>query len=284
MEFAFYICGLIAILATLRVITHTNPVHALLYLIISLLAISGVFFSLGAYFAGALEIIVYAGAIMVLFVFVVMMLNLGGSEIEQERQWLKPQVWIGPAILSAIMLVVIVYAILGVNDQGIDGTPISAKAVGITLFGPYVLAVELASMLLLAGLVVAFHVGREERAGEVLSNRKDDSDEKKNGGARMIPLQHGLILAAILFVLGLTGLVIRRNLLFMLIGLEIMINASALAFVVAGSYWGQTDGQVMYILAISLAAAEASIGLALLLQLHRRRQNLNIDSVSEMRG
>ncbi|VCY69784.1 NADH-quinone oxidoreductase subunit NuoK [Escherichia coli] len=99
----------------------------------------------------------------------------------------------------------------------------------------------------------------------------------------MIPLQHGLILAAILFVLGLTGLVIRRNLLFMLIGLEIMINASALAFVVAGSYWGQTDGQVMYILAISLAAA-ASIGLALLLQLHRRRQNLNIDSVSEMRG
>lgn len=117
MEFAFYICGLIAILATLRVITHTNPVHALLYLIISLLAISGVFFSLGAYFAGALEIIVYAGAIMVLFVFVVMMLSLGGSEIEQERQWLKPQVWIGPAILSAIMLVVIVYAILGVNDQ-----------------------------------------------------------------------------------------------------------------------------------------------------------------------
>ncbi len=157
MEFAFYICGLIAILATLRVITHTNPVHALLYLIISLLAISGVFFSLGAYFAGALEIIVYAGAIMVLFVFVVMMLNLGGSEIEQERQWLKPQVWIGPAILSAIMLVVIVYAILGVN----------------------VLAVELASMLLLAGLVVAFHVGREERAGEELSNRKDDSAKRK---------------------------------------------------------------------------------------------------------
>ena len=101
------------------------------------------------------------------------------NQIEQERQWLKPQVWIGPAILSAIMLVVIVYAILGVNDQGIDGTPISAKAVGITLFGPYVLAVELASMLLLAGLVVAFHVGREERAGEVLSNRKDDSAKRK---------------------------------------------------------------------------------------------------------
>lgn len=75
----------------------------------------------------------------------------------------------------------------------------------------------------------------------------------------MILLQHGLILAAILFVLGLSCLLIRRNLLFMLIGLEIMINSTALAFVVAGSYWGQADGQVMYILTISLAAAEASI-------------------------
>ncbi|WP_312382736.1 NADH-quinone oxidoreductase subunit J [Atlantibacter subterraneus] len=180
MEFAFYICALVAILATLRVITHTNPVHALLYLIISLLAISGVFFSLGAYFAGALEIIVYAGAIMVLFVFVVMMLNLGGSEIEQERQWLKPQVWIGPGLLSAVLLAVLVYAIMSVNDQGIDGTPVLAKEVGITLFGPYVLAVELASMLLLAGLVVAFHVGREDRPGEVLSNRPEDRAKRKS--------------------------------------------------------------------------------------------------------
>ncbi len=179
MEFAFYICGLIAILTTFRVITHTNPIHALLYLIVSLLAIAGVFFSLGAYFAGALEIIVYAGAIMVLFVFVVMMLNLGGSEIEQERQWLKPQIWLGPAVVSAVLLVVVIYAILGVNDQGIEGAAISAKAVGITLFGPYVLAVELASMLLLAGLVVAFHVGREDRAGEVLSNRPNDSAKRK---------------------------------------------------------------------------------------------------------
>lgn len=179
MELAFYASALVAIYSTLRVISTSNPMHALLNLIISLIAVAMIFFCLGAAFAGALQVIVYAGAIMVLFVFVVMMLNLGGSEIEQERQWLKPQVWIGPAILSAIMLVVIVYAILGVNDQGIDGTPISAKAVGITLFGPYVLAVELASMLLLAGLVVAFHVGREERAGEVLSNRKDDSAKRK---------------------------------------------------------------------------------------------------------
>ncbi|WP_034916092.1 MULTISPECIES: NADH-quinone oxidoreductase subunit J [Erwinia] len=175
MEFAFYICGVVAVLTTLRVITHTNPVHALLYLIISLLAVAGVFFTLGAYFAGALEIIVYAGAIMVLFVFVVMMLNLGDSVQAQEREWLKPAVWLGPGLLSLLLLVVMVYAILTVNDQGIDGTMIDAKAVGISLFGPYVLAVELASMLLLAGLVVAYHIGREQRVGEVLSNRPEDA-------------------------------------------------------------------------------------------------------------
>lgn len=179
MEFAFYICAIVAVLTTLRVITHTNPVHALLYLIVSLLAISGVFFSLGAYFAGALEIIVYAGAIMVLFVFVVMMLNLGNSVIEQERNWLKPQVWIGPGLISALLLAAVVYAILHINDQGIDGVAIDAKQVGIALFGPYVLAIELASMLLLAGLVVAFHLGREDRSGELLSNRPADAAQRK---------------------------------------------------------------------------------------------------------
>jgi NADH-quinone oxidoreductase subunit J len=77
MEIAFYLAAAIAIYATVRVITNTNPVHALLSLIVSLLAVAMIFFMLGAPFAGALEVIVYAGAIMVLFVFVVMMLNMG---------------------------------------------------------------------------------------------------------------------------------------------------------------------------------------------------------------
>ena len=97
-------------------ITHTNPVHALLYLIVSLLAISAVFFSLGAYFAAALEIIVYAGAIMVLFVFVVMMLNLGNVQ-QQERDWMKPTVWIGLGLLSLALLVVLIVAIRSVSDR-----------------------------------------------------------------------------------------------------------------------------------------------------------------------
>lgn len=166
MEFAFYIAAVVAVLATIRVISHTSPVHALLYLIISLLAIAAVFFSLGAYFAGALEIIIYAGAIMVLFVFVVMMLNLGRTVTEQEHNWLNPLTWIGPALLSLILLVALLYGIVHIGDDTIGGDMIDAKQVGIVLFGPYVLAVELISMLLLAGVVVAYHLGRENKSNE----------------------------------------------------------------------------------------------------------------------
>jgi NADH-quinone oxidoreductase subunit K len=99
-----------------------------------------------------------------------------------------------------------------------------------------------------------------------------------------IPLEHGLALAGVLFCLGLVGLMVRRNILFVLMSLEIMMNASGLAFIVAGSRWVQPDGQVMFILVITLAAAEAAIGLAILLQLYRRFHTLDIDAASEMRG
>ena len=99
-----------------------------------------------------------------------------------------------------------------------------------------------------------------------------------------IPMEHGLAVAGVLFCLGLVGLMVRRNILFVLMSLEIMMNAAALAFIVAGIRGGQPDGQVMFILLITLAAAEASIGLAILLQLYRRFNNLDIDAASEMRG
>ncbi|WP_313089566.1 NADH-quinone oxidoreductase subunit NuoK [Pseudomonas sp.] len=99
-----------------------------------------------------------------------------------------------------------------------------------------------------------------------------------------IPMEHGLAVAAVLFCLGLVGLMVRRNILFMLMSLEVMMNATGLAFVVAGSRWQQADGQVMFILVITLAAAEAAIGLAILLQLYRRFNTLDVDAASEMRG
>lgn len=162
MEFAFYFASGIAVVSTLRVVTGTNPVHALLYLIISLISVAMIFFALGAPFAGALEVIAYA-AIMVLFVFVVMMLNLGPASVAQERGWLKPGIWAGPVILGTLLLAELLYVLfVAPSGAGINGTTVGPKAVGISLFGPYLLVVELASMLLLAAAVTAFHLGRNE--------------------------------------------------------------------------------------------------------------------------
>ena len=100
----------------------------------------------------------------------------------------------------------------------------------------------------------------------------------------MIPMSHGLILAGILFAIGLCGVMVRRNLLFMLMSLEIMMNATALAFVVAGSRWVDPDGQIMFIFILTLAAAEAAIGLAILLRFYHQRGHLDVDSANEMKG
>lgn len=165
MKYAFYLSGLVAVLATLGVISNRNPVHGVLYLVVSLLAVAMVFFALGAPFAGALEIIVYAGAIMVLFVFVVMMLNLGQAAVAQERIWLQPRTWLGPSLLAAALLLALIDT-LWRGDAGmlIQGDVLSAKQVGIILFGPWLLVVELSALLLLAALVTASHIGRPSRS------------------------------------------------------------------------------------------------------------------------
>jgi NADH-quinone oxidoreductase subunit K len=99
-----------------------------------------------------------------------------------------------------------------------------------------------------------------------------------------IPLGHALLLAAMLFALGLVGLLVRRNILFVLMSIEIMLNAAGLAFVAAGSRWGQADGQVMFLFILATAAAEAAIGLALVMQMRRRFGSLDGDAASTMRG
>jgi NADH-quinone oxidoreductase subunit K len=99
-----------------------------------------------------------------------------------------------------------------------------------------------------------------------------------------IPMQHGLLLAGILFALGLVGLLARRNLIFILMSIEVMLNAAGLAFVVAGSRWQESDGQVMFIFILTTAAAEVAVGLALLLQLYHRYKSLDADAASLMRG
>jgi len=99
-----------------------------------------------------------------------------------------------------------------------------------------------------------------------------------------VPIAHVLTVAAVLFALGVTGVLIRRNVVFMLMSLEVVLNSAGLAFIAAGQHWGQPDGQVFFILILTLAAAEVSVGLALILQMFRRFGTLDMDAVREMRG
>jgi NADH-quinone oxidoreductase subunit J len=163
MELTFYLASAVAVLSTIMVITRYNMVHALIYLIISFLAIAIVLFVLGAPFIAALEVIIYAGAIVVLIIFVIMMLNLRDETVQQEKNWLTKDIFIFPAVLSAILLAEVIYIITSGEQVMLDQPSIDSSAVGMSLYGPYVIGVELCGILLMSGIVGAYHLGRQKK-------------------------------------------------------------------------------------------------------------------------
>ena len=160
MTVVFYISAIIAVIATIAAITRMNPVHAILYFILSLLAVGLIFFVLGAPFVSALIVIINAGAIMVLFVFIIMMVNQGLHTIQQEREWTFPGLWIAPGCLAIILLTEFMYVLLSSGQKGSGSEVVGPVQVGLALFGPYLLGVELVSMILLVGLIGALHLAR----------------------------------------------------------------------------------------------------------------------------
>ena len=162
MTATFYISSVIAILSSLMVITRKNAFTALLYMIISLISVALIFFILGAPFVAALEIIIYAGAIMVLFVFVTMMLNLGEESEKLEKTWMRPRVWIGPSILALVLGVEVILIIVSSGINTLPGGEIGAREVGIALYGKYIIGVELAALLITAGILGAYHLGKRK--------------------------------------------------------------------------------------------------------------------------
>jgi NADH-quinone oxidoreductase subunit J len=176
MTVLFYIAAVVAVLSTLMVVTRTNLVHALLYLVISLFAVAVVFYTLGAPFVAALEVIVYAGAIMMLFLFAVMLLNVRADSPVKVPGW----AWVGPGILVAILLAELVYGLTR-TSRPLAGAEVGPGAVGDALYGPYVLGVELASMLLLAALIGARHVAARAR------DEQEVRDAFEHGAAAVLP-------------------------------------------------------------------------------------------------
>ena len=159
MDLGFATCAAVALVSTALAVSRKTAIHALLYLVVSFLAVAAVFWQLGAPLAAALELIVYAGAIVVLFVFVVMMLDIGTPAGEQERRALSPSAWLGPALLVAFLFAELIGELVSASVPPAPGPIVDAHAVAVALYGPYLVVSELASMLLLAGLVGAFHLG-----------------------------------------------------------------------------------------------------------------------------
>ncbi|MFA4966541.1 MAG: NADH-quinone oxidoreductase subunit J, partial [Thermoleophilia bacterium] len=144
----FLIAALVAVAASVLVITRSDLMHALLYLVVSLFAVAVVFFTLGAPFVAALEVVVYAGAIMMLYVFAVMLLNVHADTPLR----VAPRAWAVPLVLAGILLAELIYGV-SLMKHAPAGAAVGPQRVSQELFGPYVLGVELASMLLLAALV-----------------------------------------------------------------------------------------------------------------------------------
>ncbi len=166
LEFLFYLAGTIAIIASVKVVMGKNAVHSLLYLIVSLLAVAVCFYFMGAPFAAGLEVIVYAGAILVLFVFAIMMFGLAEDEEKHSPKIKGLAIWIGPSTLAGVLLVELIYVINSLSTNiSTTVSHISAKQVGSLLYGPYLLAVEIASFLLLAGLVAGYHFAKPDNQG-----------------------------------------------------------------------------------------------------------------------
>ena len=127
------------------------------------MAVAMIFLSLGAPFVAALEVILYAGAIIVLLIFVVMMLNLGRETAQQEQEWLKPKVWIGPSIFALVLLGELIYLLLLSDSNNAAFIYVDSKSVALSLYGEYIIAVELAGFLLMAGIVGAAHIGKHRK-------------------------------------------------------------------------------------------------------------------------
>ena len=156
-EIIFYLTAAIAVIAAGAILVLRHPVHAALYLIVCLLALALLFFLLGAPLLAALQVMLYAGAIMVLFLFLMMVMNLRPGQGQT-----LPAGWQGPAVLTLFLWSEIVL-LLGKSPPQGAALSVEPKAVGAALFGPYLMAVEVIAVLLLAALVAALYLSRTER-------------------------------------------------------------------------------------------------------------------------
>ncbi len=229
-----------------------------------MMSLAGLYLMLGAEFIASVQIIVYAGAIMVLFVFVIMLLNAG---VEERTDFSKMAKYAGIPLGILLLLELahwMHHSLIGktpANGAGSANVMVSTRDLSMQLFQKYLFPFEATSILIL------------DR-----NSRRAGSGEE--GRMSVVPVAYYLVLSAVLFGLGVVAFVFKRNIITILLAIELMLNAVNLAFVAFARAWGQTDGLVFVFFVIVVAAAESAVGLAIVIRIYQNRQTLNIERVN----
>lgn len=153
----FYIAAIIAVLASIKAISSRQSMNALLYFVISLLATAVVFFIMGAYFSAVLIVILFVGAVSLLFLSVLSLINLRSDAVEKNKRGISPKIWLGPLILAFVLFVILIYGIASTNYAELQVNSPTEVSLTDMFLGSYILVIELAILLLLCGLVIAYH-------------------------------------------------------------------------------------------------------------------------------
>ena len=241
----FFVLAVMAILGAISLILQRHPIHSALSLIVVMVALAGLYLLMGAEFVAAVQIIVYGGAIMVLFVFVIMLLNAGS---EERTNISKMAGWAGLPLAIALMGFLAARAHKSPRHPALSRFRLSLRA----------------------DLVP--DPRRDSRRHRARPTRSE-------GKPPMIPTHYYLILSAILFGLGVIAFIFRRNIITIFMSIELMLNAVNLAFVAFSQAWNRLDGQVFVLFVIVVAAAEAAVGLGIIILIQRNRQSLNVERV-----
>ena len=295
-KFFFIVFAVLAVAGALGVITRSNIVHALLLLVFTFLNVAAIYMLTQAYFLAVIQVLVYAGAILVLFAFVVMFLNL--REFMEQEQLHRSQKWV-VLVLAPIMLAEFVFVALGITWASVNGG-----------MGPEAVAGRRGQRARRRHGALQRHAaavrggvadpprrhGGRHRAGQeggcrqhvpagVDRRRRVVPSPRGPGGLRMnIPVDWYLILSAFLFVIGAAGVMARRNMFIVLFSIELMMNAVNLNLVGFSRFHENLIGQNFVLFTMTVAAAEAAVGLAIVTALFRNKKTLMVDLFDTMKG
>ncbi len=289
----FFVCAAAVLTGAFGVVIARNPVHSALFLLQTLLGVAVLFLQLNAALVAAIQIVVYASAIVVLFLFVITLLGVDRHEPLADPHRFQRPAAIVIGVLVPVQLIVLagrhwttgVHSARAPLDQPPSGNvEVLAKA----LFTDYIWAFEMTAVLLVIAVVGGVVLAR--RSGQRATGVASREATGVIGPALAVDVPpnitatYYLVLASILFTIGAVGLLVRRNTLVMFMCIELMLNASNLTFVAYAKALNDISGQVIVFFTLVVAAAEVAVGLAIIVAIFRRRQDVTADDVDLLKG